>query len=306
MMIPVWRQDVAQELLFVRHCWLESTLVAQRVDGSEIRGLKEGDVCAQGSMWTALSASEVNDDKVADLFAGPEGAHALHLPLSVFEVASRQSWGDTRDRSAIVDGLRFHKDFAHLNRVQLQGLAKRAKMVQLAPSEVYRNNKTSTVLVLEVELEDARSTNIGLPCLSRRTRKRSVPMLISAGADVIQLLRDQYESTVGNFKSGIGDSLGARQQLEGKECAPACARSGCRATRAPPGWTRRTAKSRTTPSPAGSARWPRRRARRSRQARLVAQPAAELVRDAELVRLGRREQLHSRREQLRVRRGAIT
>ena len=38
----------------------------------------------------------------------------------------------------------------------------------------------------------------------------------SAGAEVIQLLRDQYESTVGNFKSGIGDSLGARQLLEGK------------------------------------------------------------------------------------------
>lgn len=38
----------------------------------------------------------------------------------------------------------------------------------------------------------------------------------SAGDEVIQLLRDQYESTVGNFKSGIGDSLSARQELEGK------------------------------------------------------------------------------------------
>ena len=38
----------------------------------------------------------------------------------------------------------------------------------------------------------------------------------SAGAEAMQLLRDQYESTVGNFKSGIGDSLTARQLIEGK------------------------------------------------------------------------------------------
>lgn len=38
----------------------------------------------------------------------------------------------------------------------------------------------------------------------------------SAGAEAMQLLRDQYESTVGNLKSGVGDSMNARQHLEGK------------------------------------------------------------------------------------------
>lgn len=38
----------------------------------------------------------------------------------------------------------------------------------------------------------------------------------TAGAEAMQLLRDQYETTVGNFKSGIGDTMSARQKLEGK------------------------------------------------------------------------------------------
>eukprot|EP00937_MAST-01D_sp_MAST-1D-sp2_P001225 g1225.t1 len=136
----------AENVMFV----FKGEVVASSLSGS--RNFRAGQLCSPArlvSLNDEWEGVEEAIDEGAEMRAGRAGAQCLHVPVGTFESVLGREFGAALDASCIVSGLQGHHDFAHLNRVQLQGLATRANVVELAAGQVHKHSKLSSAFVLK-------------------------------------------------------------------------------------------------------------------------------------------------------------
>jgi len=140
------------------------------------------------------------------IVAGPKGVQLLHLPLPAFEMATGEAFADTRDRSLVMQILRGHAAFTHLDELQQRAISKLVSIVKFeAGAEYVKENDEEMVIVLDGSLAVGRVSEPGGQPVRRSMHRRGS----TTGVEALYVAQNNSAGGKSSKTIYIGDT-GAR------------------------------------------------------------------------------------------------